>query len=77
MNIHLVILAGGYATRLKTLSQNLPKALIKVAGKPFIFWQLELLKNQGVKNILRVLVFDHTIRSRIQREKKEKETNGI
>lgn len=50
--MHLVILAGGLATRLKTLSQNLPKALIKVGGKPFIFWQLEFLKNQGVKNIL-------------------------
>ena len=34
------------------------------------------LEAEGVKNILRVLVFDHTIRSRIQREKKEKETNG-
>jgi len=31
-----IILAGGYGTRLKALSKNLPKPLLKVAGKPMV-----------------------------------------
>jgi len=51
MKIPIVILAGGLGTRLKHLSKNKPKALVNVAGKPFIFWQLELLKKQGFDKI--------------------------
>jgi MurNAc alpha-1-phosphate uridylyltransferase len=43
----LAILAGGYATRLGALTKEIPKCLIVVNGRPFIDWQLELLKNQG------------------------------
>lgn len=52
MNTHVVILAGGLATRLRPYTKKIPKALINIGGKPFIFWQLELLKNQGCKNLL-------------------------
>ena len=49
MNLPIVILAGGLATRLKPLTEKNPKAVVKVAGLPFIFWQLQLLKSKILK----------------------------
>ena len=43
-----VILAGGLATRLGPITRNTPKALIEVAGKPFISRQLDYLRRQGI-----------------------------
>jgi NDP-sugar pyrophosphorylase family protein len=52
MTLPVAILAGGLATRLRPLTEKIPKALVGVAGKPFIEWQLELLRrnrlNQAV-----------------------------
>jgi N-acetyl-alpha-D-muramate 1-phosphate uridylyltransferase len=44
-----VILAGGYATRLRPLTEHVPKSLIEVAGRPFLWHQLELLKRRGMR----------------------------
>jgi NDP-sugar pyrophosphorylase family protein len=44
----VALLAGGLATRLRPLTDRVPKALLSIAGRPFIFHQLELLKSQGV-----------------------------
>ena len=49
---HVVILTGGLATRLYPATLKIPKSLIEVAGKPFIFHQLALLKEQGVGNVI-------------------------
>jgi prepilin-type processing-associated H-X9-DG protein len=48
----VVILAGGLATRLRPVTASIPKALVEVAGKPFICWQLEYLRDQGVRNVV-------------------------
>jgi NDP-sugar pyrophosphorylase family protein len=47
-----VILAGGRGTRLGPLTQDLPKALVDVAGRPFLDYQLELLRKSGVSEIV-------------------------
>jgi N-acetyl-alpha-D-muramate 1-phosphate uridylyltransferase len=47
-----VILAGGRGTRLGPLTEELPKALIDVAGRPFLEYQLELLRTGGVSEIV-------------------------
>ena len=44
----VAILAGGLATRLRPVTERVPKALLHLAGRPFIHWQLELLAQQGV-----------------------------
>jgi NDP-sugar pyrophosphorylase family protein len=48
----VAILAGGLATRLRPLTDRVPKALLGIAGRPFIFHQLELLKRQGVDRVV-------------------------
>lgn len=52
MSIQVVILAGGMGTRIKSVAGDLPKALIPVADKPFILHQFELLKKNGLTDVL-------------------------
>ena len=48
----VAILAGGLATRLRPITENIPKALIEIAGEPFICHQLRYLKQQGIDSIV-------------------------
>ena len=50
--MQVAILAGGLATRLGDLARNRPKSMVKVCGKPFLEYQLELLRRGGIKNII-------------------------
>ncbi|MGZ8844569.1 MAG: nucleotidyltransferase family protein, partial [Pyrinomonadaceae bacterium] len=52
MNLPVAILAGGLATRLGLLTESIPKVLLDVAGKPFAFRQVELLKRHGLSKIV-------------------------
>src|SRR5215212_2016683 len=51
-DVPVAILAGGRATRLGPLSANLPKALVTVAGRPFVDHQLELLRRNRGRRII-------------------------
>ena len=48
----VAILAGGLATRLRPITETIPKALIDVAGKPFIVRQLEYLRSQNIRRVV-------------------------
>jgi N-acetyl-alpha-D-muramate 1-phosphate uridylyltransferase len=48
----VAILAGGLATRLGSLSQQTPKSLLEVAGRPFIHHQLRRLHDQRVRQVV-------------------------
>jgi NDP-sugar pyrophosphorylase family protein len=48
----VAILAGGLATRLGAVTQTIPKALLDIAGKPFVVHQLELLRAAGVRRVV-------------------------
>jgi NDP-sugar pyrophosphorylase family protein len=48
----VAILCGGLATRLRPITESIPKALLNVANKPFIEWQLEYLQGQGVTRVV-------------------------
>ncbi|MEM2515319.1 MAG: sugar phosphate nucleotidyltransferase, partial [Candidatus Caldarchaeum sp.] len=47
-----VLLAGGFGKRLRPLTENLPKPLLDVAGKPIIVWQIEWLKSFGIREFV-------------------------
>lgn len=48
----LVILAGGVATRLRPLTETIPKALLDVNGEPFIAHQLRLLRANDIERVI-------------------------
>lgn len=51
-NWPVAILAGGLATRLRPATEKVPKALLSVAGEPFLVHQLRLLHSQGFRDIV-------------------------
>lgn len=50
--MQVVILAGGLGTRLRALDPQRPKALMPVAGRPFIEWQFDLLQRNGLVDVV-------------------------
>jgi NDP-sugar pyrophosphorylase family protein len=48
----VAILAGGLATRLRPLTETIPKALIELNGEPFIAHQLRMLKSRGIERVV-------------------------
>lgn len=49
--IPAIVLAGGLGTRLRTAVPNLPKPMAPVAGRPFLWWVLRRLSQQGVREV--------------------------
>src|ERR1700722_7607692 len=52
MEAQAVVLAGGLATRMRPRTLTIPKAMLEVAGRPFIDWQLEKLRACGIDDIV-------------------------
>lgn len=50
--MQIVILCGGLGSRLKNLTKNKPKSLIKIKGSPFIDYQLKLYKKNNFNKAL-------------------------
>lgn len=48
----IALLAGGIATRMRPLTERIPKALLEVAGQPFVAHQLALLRDQGIRDVV-------------------------
>ena len=48
----VAILAGGLATRLRPLTETIPKSLVEIEGEPFLWRQLRLLRENGLKRVV-------------------------
>jgi NDP-sugar pyrophosphorylase family protein len=53
----VAILAGGLATRLRPLTEKIPKVLLEVGGRPFLEHQLGNLRAHGIREIVLCLGF--------------------
>ncbi len=51
-DITALVLCGGLGTRLRQVVGEVPKALAPIAGRPFLDYQLHILKDQGVKDVI-------------------------
>ena len=47
-----IVLSGGEGIRLRPITRDLPKGLVKVGGKPLLQWVVEWLKLNGVTNVV-------------------------
>jgi NDP-sugar pyrophosphorylase family protein len=52
MSLQAIILAGGMGTRLRPLTDSIPKPLVPVAGRPYLEHQVDWLRNQGIVDIV-------------------------
>ena len=50
--MQVAILAGGLATRMRPRTLTTPKAMLEVAGRPFVDWQLERMAASGVRDVV-------------------------
>lgn len=50
--MQMVILCGGLATRLGNYAKNTPKSMVNIQGKPFLEYQIEILKKHSIKDIV-------------------------
>jgi NDP-sugar pyrophosphorylase family protein len=48
----VAILAGGLATRLRPMTETVPKSLLEISGEPFAVHQLRLLQSKGIRHIV-------------------------
>ena len=47
-----ILLAAGFGTRLRPITNKIPKCLVPIAGKPLLEYWLQNLKNAGITKIL-------------------------
>lgn len=50
--MQVVILAGGLATRLRPVTETIPKAMVPIEGRPFLEYQIDFLKKNGVTDLV-------------------------
>lgn len=50
--MQIVVLAGGLGMRLRPLTENMPKSMIPIKGKPFLQYQLEMFKRNGIEDVV-------------------------
>ena len=57
-NFNALILAAGQGKRLRPLTENTPKCMLEIFGKPIIYFQIKSLLRNNIKNITIVTGFN-------------------
>ncbi len=50
--MQIVVLAGGLATRMLPETEQIPKSLLLVNGRPFVDWQLDRFAASGARSVV-------------------------
>ncbi|MDN5856516.1 MAG: NDP-sugar synthase, partial [Actinomycetia bacterium] len=50
--VHAIIIAGGFGTRLRPLTTRHPKHVLPVAGVPFLMHQISKLADAGITDVV-------------------------
>lgn len=53
--MRIVIIAGGKGTRIASINSDIPKAMIPVAGKPILEYQIDMAKRYGYNDFLFII----------------------
>lgn len=51
LSLHAVIMAGGFGSRLRPLTEDMPKPMLPVGGRPLMEVLLEQLRDSGIRNV--------------------------
>ena len=57
-DVKAIILAAGQGTRLRPLTDDIPKCMVEVNGKPILNRQLDTLQSAGIENIIVVTGYE-------------------
>lgn len=69
MPVKAMILAAGTGTRLRPITENRPKALVEINGKPLLEWVIRRLRKAGIRDmIVNVHHFPNQIRDFLERK---------
>ncbi|HVX66317.1 MAG TPA: nucleotidyltransferase family protein [Bryobacteraceae bacterium] len=52
MSLQAVILAGGLGTRLRPITETVPKPMVPVAGRPYLEYQIDWLRKLEITNVV-------------------------
>lgn len=56
-----IILAGGKGERLRPYTNDRPKVMVEINGKPILAWQIEWLKSHGIKKFVFTVSYKHEV----------------
>ena len=61
MKTPVIILAGGFGTRLSAVVKDLPKPMANINGKPFLHYIFQSLQRQNIENVILSVGYKHEI----------------
>lgn len=56
--VSAIVLVGGFGTRIRHITGAVPKPLVMVCGKPFLYWIFQSLKRRGIDNVYLLTHFE-------------------
>jgi len=59
--LDVIILCGGKGERLKPITENIPKAMVKINNRPIIYYILSYLKSKNIRRVFVTTGYKHKV----------------
>src|SRR5882757_5179513 len=59
--MRMIILAAGQGTRLRPLTDDRPKCLVELCGRPLLQWQIDTARSAGIRDIVVIGGYRHEL----------------